>query len=99
MKIVNMVLSQKIPLNKPLSIFDMDKIINKSPLGWQCVNERYCPILVTKFTRENKSVSVSIWSTGYTQITGGVKSIRDGQKVYDFVIKDLKKVVPNLGEK
>lgn len=106
LKISNIVMSGRIPLKKErISVKAFDTLIQKC--GWMemSIGENYAPRFSKKFyIREKKEMSVhnkekqpyvTIFALGGIIIVG-LKSKREGDIVYDLVIKDIKKFCPSI---
>ena len=99
--ISNMVVTGKIKLNKLISTEQGNTLMRK--FGWMWINEECSPILskTIQLRKDNKmsihhkikQPYVSIWTSGAINIVG-VTSMKEAKKVYDLVLKDLKKVCP-----
>jgi O-acetylhomoserine/O-acetylserine sulfhydrylase-like pyridoxal-dependent enzyme len=90
LKIINIVMAGKIPLTRKLSMEDFSKIIKNSQFDWVCENEKYTPFLMAKIDHNNKKVCVSLWAGGHLQLMGGIISRKDGEKIYNHILKDLR---------
>ena len=103
LKISNIVMSGKVPLNRKISIKDYQKLIDK--FDWQeiCCGENMPSRYSKKFyIRDKKEISVhnkekqpyvTFFHLGGIIIVG-LKSKKEGNIIYDLVIKELKKVCP-----
>lgn len=103
LKISNIVMSGRIPINRRLSVEDYEKLINN--FNWNVVEcGENMPSRYSKkfFIRDKKEMSVhnrekapyvTLFHLGGIIIVG-LKSKKEGNIVYDLVIKELKKVCP-----
>lgn len=99
LKVVNMVVTGKMPLTKKLSFID---VVKRSNWIWQIINEELCPILSTKFFKskvhkKGETISINIWYTGAINIVG-VKSLQEAKKYYQLTIDELKSLFPKCFE-
>lgn len=100
LKVANVVMSGKIPLNKKITFDQFERLIEK--FGWEEVSpgENYSSRFSKTFcVRKQKELSVrskiknpycTIFALGGIIIVG-LKSKKEGNIVYDLVIEDLKK--------
>lgn len=101
LKISNMVLTGRIPIEGKISNEEANKMIQR--FNWMCLNEENSPILSKRIVlREKikfsvhgkeKQPYVSIWHSGAINIVG-VLSRKEANKVYEIVINELKKIFP-----
>ncbi len=97
LKIVNMVLTTRLPFSRKLNIKDIKKLINK--FGYMGVNEECSPIYCKRVKirekielsihKKEKQPYVSLWCSGALIIVG-VRSKKEASQVYDIVINELK---------
>ena len=103
LKVVNIVMTGKIPINRTLSVKDYDNLINK--FNWFEVSrgENLASRFSKRFNiRKTKEISVchkekqpyvTLFHLGGI-IMVGLKTKKEGHQIYDLVIKELKKVCP-----
>ena len=100
LKVVNLIVSGKIPLKRKLKVNEFDKLILKC--GWFLPREKM--ILLSKQFNYRKKVElnvhkkqknpyVTIWFSGAIIIVG-LKNKKEASDIYDLVIKDIKKCCP-----
>jgi len=102
LKIINIVLNGKLPFKHKLKEDEVKKLINKGEMGWQVINEENFPILQAHIEKEGMTVRrrkrnacVSIWTTGAINIVG-VQEVKEGNKFYDLILKEIKKLCPRV---
>lgn len=94
LKVANMVMSGKIPLEHKL---DYAKVVSSCD-GWVYFEHRNTPLVQKKFdrndgTRSNRykrkcNITVSIWASGSINIVG-LRSVEEGEEIRDQVVKEL----------
>ena len=96
-KIVNMIVSGKIGINKRISSKDQSKLIND--FGWHLPREdnimvskqfEYRKDGILNVHKKQKNPFVTIWCSGSFVIVG-LKSKKEARDIYELLIKDLKK--------
>ena len=103
LRITNMVFTGKLPFKHKLREIEKHRLVMKA--DFMVVNEEISPIL-SKRVRIRKKIEVSvhgkekqpyvsIWSSGAINIVG-VRSRPEANKVYDLVLKDIKKLSPRV---
>ena len=106
LKISNIVMSGRIPLKKErIGIKDFSLLINKCDWMEICIGENYGSRFSKKFhIRNKKEMSVhhkekqpyvTLFVLGGIIIVG-LRSKKEGNEVYDLVIKDIKKACPKI---
>ncbi len=96
MRITNITAADKLPIKKGLNFRE---IIEKSKWVWLITNEKYTPIISTKFKRnegltsrgKEKAIHVSIFING-TIVMSCLKSLKEGNELYDKIVKDFKRI-------
>ena len=105
LKVTNICMSGRIPLNRKISVKDYQKLINKCDWEEIVFGENFAYRYSKKYDiREKKGISVhnkvkmpyvTLFHLGGIIIVGLI-SKKEGHEVYDLVLKDLKKVSKNL---
>jgi hypothetical protein len=93
-----MVIGCHIPLRGgKLSIQDFSDIVKNSQFEWTATNEKYTCFLLSRIERNGKKICISLWQSGWFQMMGGVLSKKEGEQIYQFVLKDLKQNCKAIG--
>lgn len=102
MKVSNIVLTGKMPFKHFLRSNEMVKILEKSTLNWDIVNQDSSPMLIVRFKKNGlnklkkvKQSCLSIWHSGNMMIAG-VETIAEGKRNCLRVLNDLKKIIPRV---
>ena len=96
LRVVNVICTGRLPFKK----LDFHKIMEKSFMDWNLVNEEMSPILSVRFKRKDgkknvhhkkKCICVSIWTSNAINIVG-LRSLQEGNKYYDKILKELNRI-------
>ena len=102
LQLKNILLTGRIPFKRKLNYDDVSRIITKSELKWNFVNEERSPSLHTCIQLDpndkKKTISISIGISGNVAITG-VKNSKDAYTCYYQAIEDIEKIVKNIIDK
>jgi len=102
LKVVNMVVSGKIPIKKPMSLKIFEKLIDK--YNWFLPREdnimlskqfNYRKLKALNVHKRQKNPYVTIWCSGSIIIVG-LKNRQEANDIYNFVIKELKSISKNI---
>lgn len=102
LKVVNMMVSGKIPLTSKMKFEEIDKLIEKGNLKWRMGDDEKRPILSFNIEKEglnshgeNRIAHISMWPTGNISITGITKE-EEADEIYNEVLKEIKKICPRV---
>jgi len=102
LRVSNMVMTGRIPFKRKLKLDETNKLIQR--LNWIIINEECSPILQKKILRGETKLSVHhkekgmllcLWASGAVNITG-IITRKEGNKGYEKIISDLRKVTRGL---
>jgi len=102
LKVSNMIMSGRIPVKRKFKIEEVNKLINR--LNWFLPREdnimfskqfKYRKKVELNVHKQQKNPYVSIWYSGAIVIVG-LRSKKEGNEIYDLVIKDLKQICPSI---
>ncbi len=97
-KIKNLVATGNFNFRRKLGYNEINRIMEKSCLGWDIMNQETTPYLFAYIVREDSSkIYVCLWHTGSFFMTG-LKSEKEAMIYFREVLKELKKSVPHVFE-
>jgi len=102
LRIVNLIVSGKIPIKRKFKLTEVNYLINN--LDWFSPREdqimfskqyNYRKKKILNVHKKQKNPYVTIWFSGAIVIVG-LKNKKEGNEIYDLVIKDLKKATKGV---